>query len=75
MLFLVFILLEMALSFPDNSLENVAGIKNSESEANNISLVFIMPTISRCHVHFPYYSYYQFSSVQSLSHVRLFATP
>ena len=50
MLFLVFILLEMALSFPDNSLENVAGIKNSESEANNISLVFIMPTISRCHV-------------------------
>ena len=56
-LFMLFILLEMALSFPDNSLDNVAGIKNSECEANNISVVFITPTISRCHVHFPYYSY------------------
>lgn len=55
---MVFILLEMVLSFTDNSLENVAEIKNSESEANNISLVFIMPIISRCHVHFPYYNYY-----------------
>lgn len=59
MLFMVFILLEMVLSLPDNSLENVAEIKNYESEANNISLVFIMPTVSRCHVHFPYYSYYR----------------